>query len=251
MSTVSGVVLVTGARGGLGRAVVQAVQARGWTAVAVGRDAAGLAESLDPGAPQIVADVGTSDGARAAVADCVARFGVPTGLVNCAGEVLIAPLHRTSEAQYRDCLRANLDTAFFTLGAWVEALRTAQSPGAAVLVSSVAGRIGIQNHEAVAAAKGAVEGLVRAAAATYASQGLRINAVAPGLMDTPATAGFLRSDAGKRSMAAQYPLGRYGTPADVAGTIAWLLGEESAWITGQVIGVDGGFTAVRPLVKSA
>lgn len=243
--------LVTGARGGLGRAVLQAVQGLSWTGVAVGRDADALRAAVGPDVPQVVADVGTPEGARAAVAECTARHGLPTGLVNCAGAVLVAPLHRTSPEQYRECLRANLDTAFYALGAWVEALRAAQSPGAAVLVSSVAGRIGIQNHEAVAAAKGAVEGLVRSAAATYAPQGLRVNAVAPGLIDTPATAGFLRSDAGKRAMAAQYPLGRYGTAADVAATIAWLLGDGSAWITGQIVGMDGGFTAVRPVVKSA
>lgn len=270
----SRVVLVTGARGGLGRTVTAAVQVRGWTAVGVGRPPSAApgpwsslpasptdsesgprspppAASEAPNLPWISADVGTPEGARAAVAECVARYGVPTGLVNCAGEVLVAPLHRTAEAQYRACLRANLDTAFFTLAAWVDALRAAQQPGAAVLVSSVAARIGIQNHEAVAAAKGAVEALVRSAAATYASARLRVNGVAPGLMDTPATAGFLRSDAGRRAMAAQYPLGRYGGAEDVAATIAWLLGDESSWITGQIVGVDGGYTAVRPLVKPA
>jgi NAD(P)-dependent dehydrogenase (short-subunit alcohol dehydrogenase family) len=185
------------------------------------------------------------------VAECAERYGVPDGFANCAGEVLIAPLHRTSEAQYRQCLRANLDTAFFGLTAWIDALRAAGRPGAAVLVSSVAGRIGIPNHEAVAAAKGAIEALVRSAAATYAPLGLRINAVAPGLVDTPATAGFLRTDVGRRAMAAQYPLGRYGVPADVASAMAWLLSDEAAWTTGQILGVDGGFTAVRPTVKGS
>jgi NAD(P)-dependent dehydrogenase (short-subunit alcohol dehydrogenase family) len=92
---------------------------------------------------------------------------------------------------------------------------------------------------------------VRSAAATYAPQGIRINAVAPGLVDTPATAGFLRTDAGRRAMAAQYPLGRYGVPSDVAAAMAWLLSDEAAWTTGQILGIDGGFTAVRPTVKSA
>jgi NAD(P)-dependent dehydrogenase (short-subunit alcohol dehydrogenase family) len=243
-------VLITGARGGLGTALTQAVQARGWIPVCIGRDAAALDAALAPDVARIVADVSTPEGARAALAECIERHGMPDGFANCAGEVLIAPLHRTAEAQYRQCLRANLDTAFFGLGAWVDALRSAGRPGAAVLVSSVAGRIGIPNHEAVAAAKGAIEALVRSAAATYAPQGLRINGVAPGLVETPATAGFLRTDAGRRAMAAQYPLGRYGAPADVASAIAWLLSDEAAWTTGQILGIDGGFTAVRPTVKS-
>ncbi|MCZ8131144.1 MAG: SDR family NAD(P)-dependent oxidoreductase [Steroidobacteraceae bacterium] len=247
------IILITGAAGGLGRAVTASVQARSWTPVCVGRDPARLEAAFGPGGPaRIVAEVGTADGAKAAVAECVRAHGVPDGLVNCAGEVLIAPLHRTAEAQYRACLAANLDTAFFALGAWLDALRAQPVAGAsAVLVSSVAARIGIQNHEAVAAAKGAVEALVRSAAATYAPLGVRVNGVAPGLMDTPATAGFLKTEAGRKSMAAQYPLGRYGSADDVAGAIAWLLSDEAAWATGQVLGVDGGFTAVRPLVRGA
>lgn len=151
--------------------------------------------------------------------------------------------------QYRACLAANLDTAFFTLGAFVEALREARQPGTAVLVSSVVAKIGVSNHEAIAAAKAGVEGLVRAAAASYAPSRIRVNGVAPGIMETPATAKILSSEASRNGAARQYPLPRIGDPVDLARLMAWLLSDQASWVTGQVWVVDGGFTSVRPLVK--
>ena len=91
--------------------------------------------------------------------------------------------------------------------------------------------------------------LARSAAATYAPLGLRINAVAPGMTETPMTAGMLRADVMREGAGKQYPLGGVQTAAQVADTMVWLLSDGSARITGQVIAVDGGFTTVRPLVK--
>ena len=110
-------------------------------------------------------------------------------------------------------------------------------------------RIGVANHEAIAAAKGGVEALARSAAATYAPLGLRINAVAPGMTETPMTAGMLKLPAMREGAARQYPLGGVQTADQVADVMAWLLSDAAARITGQVLAVDGGFTSVRPLVK--
>lgn len=111
-------------------------------------------------------------------------------------------------------------------------------------------RIGVANHEAIAAAKGGVEALVRSAAATDAGQGPRIYAVAPGMTDTPMmTAGMLKLPAMREGAARQYPLGGVQTAEQVAEVMSWLLGDGAARLTGQVIAVDGGFTTVRPLVK--
>lgn len=101
----------------------------------------------------------------------------------------------------------------------------------------------------IAAAKGGIEALARSAAATYAPLGLRINAVAPGMTETPMTAGMLRVDAMREGAGKQYPLVGVQTAAQVAEVMAWLLSDAAARITGQVLAVDGGFTAVRPLVK--
>jgi NAD(P)-dependent dehydrogenase (short-subunit alcohol dehydrogenase family) len=239
-------VLVTGASGGIGRELARLLTERGWRVAAVGRDLARLSDV--PAELRIAADVTTPEGATQALAAAQAGFGeAPSALAHAVGSTLIAPLARTRAEAFRDVMRVNLDSAFFTLQAWVAA-RAGQA-GAAVFASSVVARIGVANHEAIAAAKGGVEALVRAAAATHAAQGLRVNAVAPGMTDTPMTAGMLRLPAMRDAAARQYPLGGVQAAGDVAGVMAWLLGPEAARLTGQVIAVDGGFTAIRPLVK--
>jgi len=240
------IVLITGASGGIGRALARQLHAQDCRVAAVGRDAGRLAEV--EAAVRIAADTTTPEGATLAIAACQEAFGAaPTVLAHCVGNTLIAPLHRTRLEAYREVMRVNLDSAVFMLQAWIAALQG--GPGAAVFVSSVVARIGVANHEAIAAAKGGIEALVRSAAASYAAQGLRVNAVAPGMTDTPLTAGMLKIPAMREGAARQYPLGGVQTADQVADVMAWLLGDGAARLTGQVIAVDGGFTTVRPLVK--
>lgn len=240
------IALITGASGGIGRALARQLHAQGYRVAAVGRDADRL---LDVEATaRIAADTTTPEGASLALAACQeALGGAPTLLAHCVGSTLIAPLHRTRVDAYREVMRVNLDSAVYMLQAWIGALQG--GPGAAVFASSVVARIGVANHEAIAAAKGGVEALVRSAAATYAAQGLRINAVAPGMTETPMTAGMLKMPAMREGAAKQYPLGGVQTADQVADVMAWLLGSGAARLTGQVIAVDGGFTTVRPLVR--
>lgn len=240
------IALISGASGGIGRALARQLHAKGYLVAAVGRDAGRLADV--EAAMRIVADTTTPEGAALAITACQNALGAsPTLLAHCVGSTLIAPLHRTRPDAYREVMRINLDSAVFMLQAWIAALQG--GPGAAVFSSSVVARIGVANHEAIAAAKGGVEALVRSAAATYAAQGLRVNAVAPGMTETPMTAGMLKLPAMREGAARQYPLGGVQTADQVAEVMAWLLGEGAARLTGQVLAVDGGFTTVRPLVK--
>jgi NAD(P)-dependent dehydrogenase (short-subunit alcohol dehydrogenase family) len=240
------IALITGASGGIGRALALQLHAAGYRVAAVGRDSGRLLDV--EAAVRIAADTTTPEGSALAIAACQEALGAaPTLLAHCVGSTLIAPLHRTRPDAYREVMRVNLDSAVFMLQAWIGALQG--GAGVAVFASSVVARIGVANHEAIAAAKGGVEALVRSAAATYAAQGLRVNAVAPGMTETPMTAGLLKMPAMREGAARQYPLGGVQTAQQVAEVMAWLLGDGAARLTGQVIAVDGGFTTIRPLVK--
>ncbi|MBN8558433.1 MAG: SDR family oxidoreductase, partial [Burkholderiales bacterium] len=117
--------------------------------------------------------------------------------------------------------------------------------GSIVLCATAAARTGLANHEAIAAAKGGVMGLALSAAATYAGRNIRVNCVAPGLIDTPLAARITSNEAALKASASLHALGRIGRPEDVASGITWLLDPENSWVTGQVIGIDGGLGTVR------
>ncbi len=102
------------------------------------------------------------------------------------------------------------------------------------------------NHEAIGAAKAGIIGLALSAAATYGPQNIRVNIIAPGLVRTPLTATLLRNDSMLKTSSAMHALGRIGEPDDVAAAIEWLLDPHQSWVTGQVLGIDGGLATVRP-----
>jgi NAD(P)-dependent dehydrogenase (short-subunit alcohol dehydrogenase family) len=241
--------LITGASGGVATALADLLRARGGRLALASRSDAIIAADGDLA---ITCDVSTEAGARHAIDAASVHFGAPPdAVVHCAGAVLIAPIGRTSEAQYRDCLAANLDSAFFVAKAYVAALQPEKRPGRLVFFSSVAAGVGVSNHAAIAMAKGGVEALTRSLAADFSGIGLRVNAIAPGLMDTPATHKFVSNELSRKAVSAQYPLGRHGEASDAAELAAFLISDAAGWISGQVIALDGGFLAVRPTVKSS
>lgn len=166
------------------------------------------------------------------------------GIVNLCGSITIKPITQISLDDLRATLDTNLITAF--LAVKFGAPRLAQAGGGSiVLMSSVAAQFGLANHEAIAAAKGAVEGLMVSAAASYAPRQVRVNAVAPALVETPLSHKFVSSEEAKKASAQMHPLGRIGQPDDIAQAVAMLLDPAASWMTGQVIGVNGGMNRVK------
>jgi NAD(P)-dependent dehydrogenase (short-subunit alcohol dehydrogenase family) len=236
-------VLVLGASGGIGSALARRLAASGTRLVLAGRDAARLeAVAAETGGTPLVLDATKPAEVEAAAARAVEAHGRLDGLANCVGSILLKPAHLTSEEEWDAVVATNLRSAYAAVRA---AARAMSAGGSVVLVSSAAARLGLANHEAIAAAKAGVIGLALSAAASYAPKGIRVNAVAPGLVRTPMTSRITGNEAALKASTALHALGRVGEPEDVASAIAWLLDPAQSWVTGQVLGVDGGLATLR------
>jgi len=240
------VMLVLGATGGIGSELSRQLASTGCRLICASR-----AENLPP---HLVEALGSSEFISTDVTDpkrvnecmerVVDRHGRLDGVALCVGSVLLKPAHSTSDAEWDETLRVNLTSAFHVLRAATQAMRP--TGGSIVFVSSVAARRGLANHEAIAAAKAGIIGLTLSGAATYARYAIRVNCVAPGLVRTPLTQSITGNEAALRYSTSLHALRRIGEPAEVASAIRWLLDPLQSWITGQVIGVDGGLASIQP-----
>jgi NAD(P)-dependent dehydrogenase (short-subunit alcohol dehydrogenase family) len=239
------VYVILGGSGGIGSAVARNLVAGGAKVALAARGAErleSLTSELGSATSGVVdaTDLSAVESFVRSTAD--ANEGID-GIVNCVGSILLKAAHQTKEEEWRHTIAANLDSAFATVRAGAKVM--GRSGGSIVLMASSAAQVGLPSHEAIAAAKAGVIGLARSAAATYAGKGIRVNAVAPGLVDTPMSAGITGNEMMLKASTAMHPLGRIGTAEEVASVISWLLSNESSWVTGQVIGIDGGLSTVR------
>ncbi len=240
------VYLVVGGSGGIGAEVARLLAARNALVVVTARQAGRLAAVGEvTGATTLELEARDSGAVDAVFQQVHANHGRLDGVVNCAGSILLKPAHSITDAEFAETLGLNLITAFNVLRAAARILMRQTGGGSIVLCSSVAARRGLLNHEAIAAPKAGVEGLALAAAASYARYHVRVNCVAPGLTRTGMTRALTQNEAVAKASAAMHPLGRIGEPAEVASAICWLLDGDQAWVTGQVIGVDGGMGSVQ------
>ena len=164
------------------------------------------------------------------------------GLVNCIGSILIKPLHGTSIEEFNDVITTNLFSSYYLMASFARRMKN----GSAIFFSSVAGTKGLSNHEAIAAAKAGLEGMARSAAASYAKDNLRVNVIAPGLLDSNMSQRLLATDQAREMSKSMYPIPKIGDFNDILPVVKWLLSDDSKWVTGQTIHVDGGLSTVKP-----
>ena len=251
MTSTSPIVLVTGALAGIGRATALAFAQAGATVVVSGRrDAEGqalAAELKTRGAPDaafIRADVRHEAEVRALVEQTVERFGRLDVAVNNAGvEGATGPITEQAEDNYDAIFDTNVRGVLFSLKHELRAM-LAQGRGAIVNVSSVAGLVGFPGASVYVASKHAVEGLTKTAALEVAATGVRVNAVAPGPIQTDMMERFTGHSAeAKAGLIAMVPAKRAGTVDEIAQTIVFLASDKARYLTGQSVAVDGGMMA--------
>ena len=238
--------IVVGGSGGIGSEVCRRLLKKQARVVAASRSQEKLSSlSAETGVDPVVLDATSSEQVKQCFDQIAERYGRIDGVVNCVGSLLLKPAHLTSDKEWDATIINNLHSAFYVLR---EAARIMMKGGGGsiVLISSAAARVGLANHEAIGAAKAGIIGLALSAAATYAFKNIRVNIIAPGLVRTPLTAGLTTNEATLKTSTTMHPLGRTGELADVASGIEWLLDPQQNWITGQVLGIDGGLAAVRP-----
>lgn len=242
------VVIVSGAAGGgIGTTVTRMVAEAGATVIAVSRSQDNLDRHITPLVDKglkvvaVAADAGTDEGIATALDAARSADGQLYGLVNVAGGADPAtwmPSTRVRRSDWRALFAQNLETMFFMSQAVAEALRADGLPGSIVSISSISGMNTAPFHVAYGTAKAAVVAATRTMAAELAAHNIRVNAVAPGVTETPASGTYVDADPERDRRA--IAMGRRGRPEEQAGAILFLLSDLSSYITGQTLLVDGG-----------
>jgi len=242
------VALVTGASSGIGAAIAIAFADAGWEVMAAGRDESRLAEVADvsDNIATWAGELVESEGCDELVADTIEEFGAIDCLVNCAGVIVRAGAGETSDEDWRYTMSINLDVPFFLSRSALPHLLAAA--GSIVNIASDWGLRGGERAAAYCASKGAIVLLTRAMAKDHARDGLRINAICPGDVDTPMLAKEADDqelDTGEyvESLAEESPNGRIATPEEIAGLVLFLASDAASHITGTAIPIDGGLSA--------
>ncbi|WOI23816.1 SDR family NAD(P)-dependent oxidoreductase [Nonlabens ulvanivorans] len=220
-------ILLIGGSHGIGNAIVQHMHGDNNLFVASREN-----ENLPDGVTHISFDALTDELDTSALPESL------DGFVYCPGSINLKPFKMLKQQHFEDDMNINFFSMLKVTRA-VLPLLTKEGTSSMVYFSTVAVGTGMPFHTSVAAAKGAIEGFAKALAAEYAPT-IRVNVIAPSLVDTPLAGRLLNNDAKKEKMGEMHPLKRVGTPDDIASVAAFLLEQNAGWITGQIIGVDGG-----------
>ncbi len=229
-------ILVVGASSGIGFETAKALLAEGATVYSASRRPPAGLDTI-----HVPLDV------REFPVDFSAHLpGTLHGLVYCPGSITLKPFGRLTEQDFLNDFTLNVLGAVKSVQAALGGLKAAQGAGV-VMFSTVAAQVGMGFHASIAASKGAVEGLAKSLAAELAPVQVRVNVIAPSLTDTPLANMLLSNDEKRAASGKRHPLGRVGTPVELAKAAVFLLSDGAAWITGQTLAVDGGMSGVRML----
>lgn len=168
------------------------------------------------------------------------------GLVYCPGSINLKPFSRLSDEDFLNDFQLNVLGAIRAIRQAIPALKRSGN-ASVVLFSTVAASQGMNFHASVATSKRALEGLALSLAAEFAGSSIRFNVIAPSLTDTPLAASLLSSPEKQEASAKRHPLGRIGNTNDMAGATLFLLSDDSSWMTGQILAVDGGLSSIKTL----
>ena len=226
-------ILVIGGSSGIGRSVIEKLTAEGAEVWNLSRSEVDL-----PGVNHQTVDV-------AAEAWSVEVPDKLDGMVYCPGTINLKPFNALKTEDFQHDWEINVLGFVKALKQSLKSLR--KGPSSVVLFSTVAVSQGMNYHASIAASKGAIEGLTKSLAGEYARNNIRFNAIAPSLTDTPLAKNLLSSEEKRKASDDRHPLKRVGQPEDISSAVMYLLSENSSWMTGQTLHLDGGMSSIRPL----
>lgn len=234
---------IIGATGGIGAALARRLAPRAQLVLSARTDAPLNALAGELGAHAVTMDATQPESVQQALVSIIQTHGRIDAVVLVVGSILLKSAHRTSLDEWHATITQNLHAAFYVTRAVTEKMQRQPGGGSILLFSTAAAQIGFANHEAIAAAKAGIEGLARATAASYAPRNIRVNVIAPGLVDTPLAQPITSNAAALEASRQMHALGRIGTAEDVAPIAEAVL--FAPWMTGQVVVVDGGLAGIK------
>lgn len=238
--------LIGGITGGIGSKLALKLSSAEDTVAGFARNSANLDKlASDSGAKVKSCDATDPEALEKTIESFLDELGSIDSYTHAIGSIYLKPAHLTPVEDWLKTIQINLNSAFYALRT-VSKIMMKQGYGSCLFFSTAAAQSGIASHEAIAAAKGGIEAMVRSAAATYASRGIRINAIAPSLTDTPLSQPIVGNEQALEISKRMHPLGAIGDASDIASLAAWLHSNEAKFVTGQTFVVDGGISRIVP-----
>ena len=235
-------ILVVGGLRDIAKYVISTISSEDYNIYSIVRDEDNSATLTELGVNVTIGDATSEEDIKNFVSS-VKEIGDIDAVLHTVGSFAVRPPHAMNKEAFEAVISTNLTSAFLTLSIVGKAM-LGQGHGRMVFTSSVAGSLGLVNHEAISAAKGGIEAMVRSAAATYANRGIRVNAVAPGLTNTKLASPIMSNETASQAASQKIPIKRVAEKEEIASVIKWLLVEAPDNFTGQIMHTDGGMSKV-------